>query len=290
MNSINTSAMVRQQVAIQQTQQSGTTEATSKASSASSVSSSPMINQDTSDVARMGTAGRLRVREGKAKEKEALTKIRDDMSQEKMEKADQVDTRSLANFAKRKRSEVEEQDRDYARQAVEDLLEELKNDFSGAESASILENLKNNPVVSKDVILKEAIENQITSIIQHSLSTQMELASTGIMPKDGILSGSEQRAVCGEVVLGYSTQEQFLTSLETKVGLDKLNNDFAGVLSHTMAGLSASMDAVAIAGGGEKGAVYAAVSGISSLQQLTGVHQQAQRMFDRMGERFPSKE
>lgn len=292
MNSVNNAAF-RPQMTIQQSsqaEQTKGTEATDKAGTTQATGGpSGMIKQDTSDVARMGTSAKLRIKDGKEKEKENLGKIRKDMGPEKLEKAEQAETKFLGNFAKRKRSSIENEDKDYARREVEDLLKDLEGDFSNAEAASILQSLKDNVVVAKDVILKDAIEDQITALIQRDLSTQMEVASAGIMPKDGIMTGSEKRDVLEDVVLGYSTQEQFLDQMEQKVGAEKMNTNFSAVLSHTMADLSASMSALAMAGGGEKGAVYAAASGISSLQQMTGVHVEAGKMLNRMSESYPRR-
>lgn len=289
MNSLNTNISIRQQATIQQTQQTQQTQQASETQSTSGTTApSGMIEQDASDVARMGASGRLRIREGKQKEKEALQKIREGMSPEKIDKATEVETKSLGNFAKRRRSSQEMEDKDYARRDVEELLEELKNDFSSGEIASILQELKENPVVMKDVILKETIENTITNIIQESLSTRMEIASAGIMPNDGL--DSSEKAAVREQVLGYTNQEEFLNQMESKVGIEKMNVDFVPLLSHTMAELSASMTSLSTAGREEKGAVYAAVAGISSLQQLTGVHAESSRLVDRMKERYPSSE
>ena len=287
MSSISNNMAIRQQVNIQQAQQ---VQQTAQTTSTSNIEGpSGIIRQDTSDVVRMGTAGRLRIREGKQKEKEALQKIRENMSPEKLEKAERVGTQSLANFAKRRRSSVQQEDQDYARQAVEDLIKDMEKEFTGGEVTAMLQQLKDNPVVNKDVILKDAIENKITALIQESLSTQMEIASSGIIPYDTSITSNDKDNVRNNAVLGYKNQLQFLNSLEKDLGIEKVNRDFSLLLSHTMLEMSASMDALASAGPKEKSAVYAAVAGISSLQQLTGVHVQTQRMLQRMSEQYPSQ-
>ena len=287
MSSINMNTSIRQQVAVQSTQQTQQMQETKAVESANRVQGPEgMIEQDASDVSRMGSSGRLRRRDGKAKERDALDKVRKGLGSEKVEKANEVESQGVNTFVKRRRASTKEEDKDFARQAVEDILKEIQKDFTDAEAAAILNSLKENPVVAKDVVLKEAIEDQITEIIQNSLSTQMEIASAGIMPGSGI-GRSQQVEVREKAVLGYTTQEQVLEDLEGTFGKEKISQEFPTVCSHMMAELSASMSSLAVARGGEKSAVYAAAAGISSLQQLTGVHVEAQRMLSRMEERYP---
>ena len=243
-----------------------------------------MIKQDSSDVLRQGSSGRIRAE--KKLQKDSARQLARSMSNKKRSQAMEIANVFLERIALRHQQQQPQADYEtLARDMTRDLIEEYKgNGYSQAEQIALLTELQERDVVKNDVTLQSIIQKNIDELYFSSTAAQMALHSVDLdaNTKGLFATPDEARAATDALLLTYSNQATFLTQAKEFFGEEKFKKDFPEICSHFMTKLTSFISAMTNSSGMEKAGLQAALEGISSLQQVQGVYYAADALTTRM--------